>query len=114
MSEKDGYVFVYALDDADSLKALDPFLALHKTINGDNFFPIILVATKKDLIDEDASKRQVSRAEGLAIAEKYHTRYMETSSFTGENVQEIFTTFIRDSRIFKDPEVKHDKKCVIM
>jgi len=49
--------------------------------------PIVLAGTKSDL----TKKRMVDNKEALATAEKHHLKYVETSSKTGENVDEVFS-----------------------
>lgn len=66
--------------------------------------PIILVACKKDLRDDQKTiadlarmnQRPVSRAEGLAVAQKIGAAgYVECSAKSGEGVREVFQTATR-------------------
>ena len=50
MMDKDGYIFVYAMDRESSLRELDPFFELSEQINETRHIPIMLVANKKDLV----------------------------------------------------------------
>ena len=49
--------------------------------------PIVLVGTKSDLV----KKRMVDAKEVQAAADKFHLQYIETSSKTGEGVDQVFT-----------------------
>jgi len=49
--------------------------------------PIVLVGTKSDLV----KKRMVDAKEVQASADKFHLQYIETSSKTGEGVDQVFT-----------------------
>ena len=46
---------------------------------------MILVATKKDRINEDAN-HVVPPMRGKELAERYNAKFFETSAYTGENV----------------------------
>ena len=48
--------------------------------------PLILVATKKDLVNEKC----VQSWKGEELANKFNARFMETSAYTGENVARVF------------------------
>jgi len=49
---------------------------------------MILVATKKDMITEDAVVVHPRR--GQDLAEKYDAKFFQTSAYTGEKVNEVF------------------------
>jgi len=65
--------------------------------------PIMLVANKKDITDLDPKERQVSLAEGRRKAEEFGAIHMEISAATGENVNEVFETLIREVRRRRAP-----------
>lgn len=50
--------------------------------------PIVLAGTKSDL----TKKRMVDGKEAMATAEKHHLKFVETSSKTGDNVEDVFAT----------------------
>ncbi|KAI9908151.1 hypothetical protein PsorP6_016212 [Peronosclerospora sorghi] len=70
MMDKDGYVFVYSMDSMISLHGLQPFFDLHLQLNESRrpLPPIILVANKKDVVEREPKKCQVSTEEGRRIA----------------------------------------------
>jgi small GTP-binding protein len=102
MMDKDGYIFVYSMDSAQSLEELVPFFDLHQQINENRNVPIVLVANKKDLA-ESGQAGIVSQEVGMRKAAEMGATYIETSAFTGENVVEAFDTFIREVRKVKNP-----------
>ncbi len=117
MEGKDGYVFVYSVDSKESLKELDQFYDLHKSINSGlerNKVPIILVANKKDLTDLDPKKRQVPLLEGKRQAEKFGAIHIETSAASGEHVTEVFETLVREVRKRRAPSKEKGSKCCIL
>jgi len=101
MIDKDGYLFVYSLDHPQSLEELKPFFELHQQINEGKRVPIVLVANKKDLAVGD--KQSVAREAGIKRAQELGARYIETSAFTGENVQEAFVGLVREIRARRNP-----------
>lgn len=115
MMDKDGYMFVYSMDSRVSLHELQPFFDLHMQINESKrqIPPIIMVANKKDLVEQDPSRRQVSSEEGRRIAQSYHAKYIETSALTGANVNEVFETLVREARKRSAPK-REKKDCVIL
>ena len=56
--------------------------------------PMVLCATKKDLINDDATG-VVPRRMGEQMAERFGASWMETSAFTGENVNSAFEQICR-------------------
>ena len=101
MIEKDAYVFVYSMISENSLQELEHFFELHQQINQDRNVPIIMVANKKDLVN--SSKEIVSSETGASIAERYSAKYIETSAYSGENVEEVFKECIREIRRGRQP-----------
>ena len=61
MTDKDGYIFVYSLDNEKSLDELLPFFEMHEQINESKKVPIILVGNKKDLMSGDKLKEAIDR-----------------------------------------------------
>jgi len=115
MIDKDGYVFVFSLDQPQSLEELRPFFELHHQLNEGRRVPIVLAANKKDLVTNDSERQAKAREEGMKIAAQLGARYIETSALTGENVQETFETFVRQVRTLKRPTKQvNRKKCSIM
>ncbi|TMW64509.1 hypothetical protein Poli38472_011389 [Pythium oligandrum] len=108
MMDKDGYVFVYSMDSRLSLHELQSFFDLHLQINESRrpLPPIILVANKKDIVEQDPSRCQVTTEEGRRIAHSYNATYIETSALTGVNVNAVFENFVREVRKRKVPKPK--------
>jgi small GTP-binding protein len=80
-----GGVLLYDITNYGSLSHVDDWLSvIEKT---EEVFPIILVGGKSDLEQE----RQVNSEEGLEIAKSRGINdFIECSSKTGENIEEIF------------------------
>jgi len=105
MMDKDGYLFVYAMDREGSAETdLRPFYDLHTQINEGKDVPIVLVANKKDIIDNDPGKRQVTEERGRELAREFGgATYVETSAFSGENVTEAFHSVVQQIRDRRRP-----------
>jgi small GTP-binding protein len=115
MINKDGYVFVFSMEEPESLDELNPFLELHHQLNEGRRVPIVLAANKKDAVMSDPQKQAEIREKGIKMATDLGAKYIETSAKTGENVQEIFEIFVRQVRALKRPQRKPaPKRCVIM
>lgn len=115
MIQKDGYIFVFSLEQPESLQELSPFLELHQQLNEGRRVPIVLVGNKKDAPVQDPGKQVEARERGMKIASELGARYIETSAKTGENVQEVFEVFVRQVRGMKRPPTTMRKKaCAIM
>jgi len=111
MMDKDGYIFVYAMDRAGSAETdLRPFFELHTQINEARDVPVVLVANKKDIVDNDPGKREVTEERGRELAREFGgARYVETSAFSGENVAEAFHTVVREVRERRKPKAAADE-----
>jgi len=120
MIEKDGYIFVFSLDQPQSLGELQPFIDLHYQINENRNVPIVLAANKKDMTENTAKENleelRKTRQKGLEIATKLGAKYIETSARTGENVQEAFEEIVKQVRKLKKkaPAETKPKRCMLM
>jgi small GTP-binding protein len=85
-----GGIFLYDITNYPSLSHIDNWLSVIKEI-GENF-PIILVGAKADLQHD----RQISTSNALKIAKSRGlSSFLESSSKTGQNVEEIFILLTR-------------------
>ncbi|KAH9261289.1 hypothetical protein BASA81_000993 [Batrachochytrium salamandrivorans] len=101
MIGKDGYVFVFSLDQPESLIELGPFFELHAQLNEGRRVPIVLCGNKKDLAlvgGEPAMERQQrSREMARQKAKELGAKFIETSAYSGDNVQEVFEVFVKEA-----------------
>jgi len=107
MMGKDGYIFVFGLDRDGSQNDLAQYYELHTQLKEEGQpKAIMLVGNKKDLVDEDPSKRIMTEDEGKDLAAKWEAEYIETSAKTGHNIDELFKKFIRQVRTLRanDPD----------
>ncbi len=95
MMDKDGYIFVYSMNSAESLAQLQPFFDLHAQINEGKNVPIVLVANKRDVVEKQPAKLEVSSEQGRKAAAEHGAQYVETSALTGEGVGDVFESFVR-------------------
>lgn len=111
MSNKDAYLFVFSLTDLTSFEALADYanLYFHENWKKPVTPPLLLVGSKKDLV-ESGTGREVSPADANAALYRWRHMfhgcdcrlgpmlYIETSSKTGENVEEAFQLAVREIR----------------
>ena len=81
------YIVVYDMTDRETFKDIKEWFGPVKEYAG-SFSEIVLLANKND----DPSRRVVSQEEGMQLALLMNAKYFETSSKTGNNVSELFTT----------------------
>ncbi|KAL0486893.1 Ras-related protein Rap [Acrasis kona] len=84
------FIAVCSLTDKESLEELNDYIdniCWQKDLDSGEI-PIMMVASKKDLVNE----RIVTEDELKAFGEKYNIPYRETSALSGENVSDVFTT----------------------
>ena len=97
LSEGQGFILVYSVTSRLSFDRLDVF---HQSIlKLERVNPIfILVGNKCDLMQE----REVSKADGAALARRYGCEFIETLAKTTQNVKRLFINLIRSLRQTKD------------
>jgi GTPase KRas len=94
----EGFMCVYAITMADSFDRLDNFFEQILRVTDRDGVPFVLVGNKCDLEEQ----RQVSKAKGKELADKYNCSFMETSAKDNTNVEEAFYTLIRETIKVKD------------
>nr|ODN91678.1 GTP-binding protein rhoA [Cryptococcus depauperatus CBS 7855]ODN91883.1 GTP-binding protein rhoA [Cryptococcus depauperatus CBS 7841] len=121
LSYPDSHVILicFAIDSPDSL---DNWIS--EVLHFCQGLPIVLVACKKDLREDPKTiqdlarmtQRPVSRAEGMAVAQKIGAQgYVECSAKTGEGVREVFQTATRYALMSKKSKSGRGKKgCVVL
>jgi len=102
-----GFILVYSIVSEDTFKELqgvrDRILSVKDT---DEVPPMILVGNKVDLEEE----RVVPKAQGQMLAKKFNNcAFLETSAKQRVNVEETFTTLVRQINKF-NPHFKEKKK----
>ena len=112
-------LLVFDLTNKDTLPFVTREIESIKEYFTEDTLPILcIVGTKKDLEE----KREVSKEEGIALSKQYGCKYFESSSKTGEGVEEIFNYILEEITLknnskkeVQSSNVKNEnkKKCMI-
>ena len=86
-----GAFLIYDITNKMSFDCVDEWLKKFKEL-ADEKAHVIIIGNKCDLKD----KRQVTKEQGELKAKKYGADFMETSAFTGENIQKAFEKMMRE------------------
>ena len=98
-----GAFVVYDVTNKDSFDKIDEFIQnfMKRAIKDAH---IIIIGNKCDLED----KRQITKEQGELKAKKYGADFMETSAFSGENIDKAFEKLIKE--IYKKMYGKKEKE----
>ena len=102
-SEAQGFILVYSVDSRDSFDRIENFLQAVLRVKGDNAI-FILVGNQCD----KTQKREVSKADGAALARSYGCDFIETSAKTTQNIERLFINIVRSLRQTSDTKSKQD------
>jgi len=94
VTDSSGGIFMFDISRYSTIKNLVEWVDIFNENNiPTRYSPVMLVGGKSDLEE----KRTIFPKEGEKLAEKHKFfRYLECSSKTGENVEEIFTSLVRE------------------
>jgi Ras family protein len=102
----DGYVLVYSITSRNSFDRINQINESLLSALGDAIdIPRVLVGSMLDLSDQE---RQVSTREAQAMADSWGVPYLECSSKTGENVNDVFHSLLRE--VSKDDDLLNEKE----
>lgn len=91
----DALIVAYAVNDYESFQTAKYILS---NVVGNITKPVVLVGNKSDL----ARQREVSKSKGIRLAEKYDTKFIETSALLNLNVDNLFEGIVNQVRLNKE------------
>ena len=106
MKDGQGFVLVYSIVAKSTFNDLIDIRDEIIRIKDTDDFPCILVGNNSHLEEQ----RVVSKEEGQELANKWKCPFIETSSTTGHNVEELFLNLIRQM-IKRDEEIVNNRNC---
>lgn len=110
----DGFLLVYAVNDKKSFEQLNSIRDHIQRIKQSKDVPIMIAANKVDLSSSD---RQVTKDEGDQFAlEKLgdSALHMETSAKTDANVDEVFSVLVNRTYSYLNPKKTEPQKCCVL
>ncbi|CEP18946.1 hypothetical protein [Parasitella parasitica] len=110
MRDRSGFVLVYSITSSQSFEQVKELYNKIDQVKDGEPFTVILVGNKCDL----EGNRQVKRKEGEDLAKKYGCQFLEASAKKKINIDETFTSLVRDIRNAKVEDEKEDSYCCIL
>ncbi len=92
MRTGEGFLCVYSVTSRSSFDEISTFYQQILRVKDKDYYPIIIVANKCDLVNE----RVVSQNEGLELATRFQSRFIECSAKQKLNVDEAFYGLVRE------------------
>ncbi|XP_045547222.1 GTP-binding protein Rhes [Salmo salar] len=97
IQNSDAFALVYAVDDAESLKAVKSLRDEILEVKEDKYIPIVVVGNKADRAGSD---RQVAADDVLSTVElDWNNSYVETSAKENNNVIEVFRELLQQTNL---------------
>ena len=97
MDSKSGIMVVYSVTDKDSFAEAHSLLRHLKALRISAVIPVVLVATKVDLVDQ----RRIPEEESSTLAGKMNCTPFEVSAARNDNVGQLF------QQMFKQIDIRH-------
>ena len=97
IDKKDGFVLVYSVEWAESLKRLKTFneKILHRSPGIASKNPVVVIAANKI----DSLNRAVTLEEGKSFADSLGLKHFEVSAATGAGIDDVYNTIVRELRL---------------
>ncbi|KAJ8736417.1 hypothetical protein PYW08_007073 [Mythimna loreyi] len=105
-----GFVVVYSLTNHQTFQDIKPMKELITRVKGSERVPILLVGNKADL----EHQREVSHAEGSALAQMWACPFVEASAKSRTNVNEMFAEIVREMNVSPEKEKKTYCCCTVL
>jgi len=99
----DALIVAYAINDYESFQTAKYILS---NVLGNMTKPVVLVGNKSDL----ARQREVSKSKGIRLAQKYDTKFIETSAQLNLNVDSLFEGIVNQVRLNKEVKRKTSRR----
>ncbi|KAI8987205.1 ras-like protein 3 [Pilobolus umbonatus] len=94
MRNGEGFILVYSITSRLSFEEVSTFYEQIRRVKDRDFFPMVLVGNKCDL----EMDRQVSSMEGMELARRFGSPFMETSAKQRIRVDDMFCEVVREIR----------------
>ncbi|EAA13245.4 ras-related protein Rap-2a [Anopheles maculipalpis] len=102
-----GFIVMYSLTNHQTFQDIASMRNVISRVKGSQPAPILLVANKLDL----DCQREVSTAEGNALAEQWDCPFIEASAKDRINVNEVFATVVREMNMTSEKRQKKSYCC---
>ncbi|KAL9645537.1 hypothetical protein ABK040_000601 [Willaertia magna] len=107
MRKREGFCLVYSITDRKSFEEVTNLVNQIKRVKEDrDDIPMVLIGNKCDC----ESERQITKSQGISLAEDLNIPFMETSAKSGQNCKEIFHELIRMVNEFQKKEQAKKEK----
>ncbi|XP_047412793.1 GTP-binding protein Rit1-like [Sciurus carolinensis] len=106
LSAGEGFIICYSITDRQSFDAVREFKQLIEEVGHTNDTPVVLVGNKSDL----KQLRQVTKEEGLALAQEFSCPFFETSAAYRCYIDNAFHTLVQEIRRKEKEAVQTIKK----
>ncbi|KAK3324721.1 ras-like protein [Podospora appendiculata] len=94
MRTGEGFLLVYSITSRESFEEITTFQQQILRVKDRDSFPMVVVGNKTDL----EHQREVSEAEGRALARSFGAKFVETSAKNNTLVQEAFYDLVKEIR----------------
>lgn len=105
-----GFIVVYSITNRQTFHDIKSMKEQIQRVKGQVRVPVILVGNKSDL----ERHRQVTTAEGRALAESWGAPFMETSAKTNSHVDEMFVEIVREMNARTNKDKAETPCCIVL